>query len=347
MTLLYILAFVLLCIALNQLFKVFELSRDLRGEKLYKTNDSDNKFNGRAMFLFMLLFFGFFLWQIDAYWYRILPKSASEHGNKIDALMMANYWLVILVFFVVNGFLFYFAWRYHGKKDRKAEYILHNNKLEMLWTVVPAIALAFIIIFGLKYWNEIMKRDNDPNPVQIELYAKQFDWTARYPGKDNKFGIDDYMQIDGSNPVGLDTNDVNCHDDILVKNEFHIPKGREVIFTFRSRDIIHSAFMPHFRAQMNCVPGQITNFRFKPTFTTAEMRKDAHVQKNIDEVNAIRVKRGEDPIEFDYLLLCNKICGASHYNMQMKIVVDNEADYDAWLAKQPTRKPTAKATAQK
>ena len=341
MTLLYILAFVLLCIALNQLFRVFELSRDLRGEALYKTHDSDNKFNGRGMLLFMFVFFGFFLWQIDQYYYRILPKSASEHGNKIDALLNANYALIVLVFFVVNGFLFYFAWKYHGTKDRKAEYILHNNKLEMLWTTVPAIALAFIIIFGLKYWNEIMKRDNDPNPLKIELYAKQFDWTARYAGKDNQFGLDDYMQIDGSNPVGLDTNDVRCHDDILVKNEFHIPVGKEVVFQFRSRDIIHSAYMPHFRAQMNCVPGQITSFRFKPTITTAEMRKDAHVKRNIDEINGMRVKKGEDPIDFDYLVLCNKICGASHYNMQIKIVVESESDYNAWIAKQKTFKAIA------
>jgi cytochrome c oxidase subunit 2 len=341
MTLLYILAFVLLCIALNQLFRVFELSRDLRGEQLYVTHDSDNKFNGRAMLLFMFAFFGFFIWQMDQYYYRILPKSASEHGNKIDALLDANYLLVVAIFFIVNGFLFYFAWRYHGTKDRKAEYILHNNKLEMLWTTVPAIALAFIIIFGLKYWNEIMKRDNDPNPLKIELYAKQFDWTARYAGKDNQFGIDDYMQIDGSNPVGLDTNDARCHDDILVKNEFHIPVGKEIVFSFRSRDIIHSAFMPHFRAQMNCVPGQITSFRFKPIFTTAEMRKDKHVIENITEINAIRTKKGEDPIEFDYLVLCNKICGASHYNMQMKIVVESESDFNAWLAKQKTIKPIA------
>jgi len=341
MTLLYILAFVLLCIALNQLFRVFELSRDLRGEQLYKTHDSDNRFNGRGMLLFMFCFFAFFLWQIDQYYYRILPKSASEHGYKIDALLNANYALVILVFFVVNGFLFFFAWKYHGTKDRKAEYILHNNKLEMLWTTVPAIALAFIIIFGLKYWNEIMKRNNDPNPLKIELYAKQFDWTARYAGKDDQFGIDDYMQINGSNPVGLDTNDTRCYDDILVKNEFHIPVNKEIVFSFRSRDIIHSAFMPHFRAQMNCVPGQITSFRFKPVITTAEMRKDPHVKRNIDEINGIRAKKGEDPIEFDYLVLCNKICGASHYNMQMKIVVESEADYNAWLAKQKTIKPIA------
>ena len=211
----------------------------------------------------------------------------------------------------------------------------------MLWTTVPAIALAFIIIFGLKYWNEIMKRNNDADPVKIELYAKQFDWTARYAGKDNQFGIDDYMQINGSNPVGLDTNDARSNDDILVKNEFHIPVNKEVIFQFRSRDIIHSAFMPHFRAQMNCVPGQITSFRFKPTITTAEMRQDPHVKRNIDEINAMRAKKGEDPIDFDYLVLCNKICGASHYNMQIKIVVESESDYNAWIAKQPTRKGKA------
>ena len=341
MTLLYILALILLCIALNQLFRVFELSRDLRGEELYKVNDNDNKFNGRAMLLFMVVFFGFFIWQVQKYGHMVLPKSASEHGDKIDGLMHANYALIVFVFFVVNGFLFFFAWKYHGRKGRKAEYILHNNKLEMLWTTVPAIALAFIIIFGLKYWNEIMKRDVDPNPIKIELYAKQFDWTARYAGKDNQFGLDDYMQINGSNPVGLDTNDVRCFDDLLVKNEFHIPVNKEVVFQFRSRDIIHSAFMPHFRAQMNCVPGQVTTFRFKPTITTADMRKDEHVKRNIDEINAIRAKKGEDPIEFDYLVLCNKICGASHYNMQMKIVVESESDYNAWLANQKTFKAIA------
>jgi cytochrome c oxidase subunit 2 len=149
------------------------------------------------------------------------------------------------------------------------------------------------------------------------------------------------MQISGSNPVGVDTNDVAYNDDILVKNEFHIPKGREVVFQFRSRDVIHSAYMPHFRAQMNCVPGQVTSFRFKPTISTAEMRKDPQVMRNIDEINSIRVKKGEDPIEFDYILLCNKICGASHYNMQMKIVVDEPKDYETWLAKQKPVKAVA------
>ncbi|MBS1645738.1 MAG: cytochrome c oxidase subunit II [Bacteroidetes bacterium] len=341
MILLYIVAFILLCIACNQLFKVFELSRDLRGEPLYKVTDSDNQFSGRTFLLFGIVFFGFFFWQLIEWGHKLLPKSASEHGEKIDALMNANWAIVITVFLVVNGLLFFFAWKYRGRKDHKASYISHNNKLEMIWTVIPAIALAFIIIFGLKYWNEIMKKGSDPNPVKIELYAKQFDWTARYAGKDNEFGIDNYLQISGANSVGLDTNDARCNDDILVKNEFHIPIGRDVEFQFRSRDVIHSALMPHFRAQMNCVPGQVTSFRFKPTITTVDMRKDPQVIRNIEEINALRAKRGDDPIEFDYLLLCNKVCGASHYNMQMKIVVESEADYNAWLAKQKTFKQVA------
>jgi cytochrome c oxidase subunit 2 len=344
MTLLYILAFVLLCIALNQLFKVVELSRDLKAEKEWRPSEHDNRLNARLMLLFLIAFMWFFVWQIGKYSYRILPISASEHGVKIDWLLDVNYIIVVAIFVIVNVFLFFFAWKYYGRNNVKATYYLHNNKLEMAWTVIPAIGLAFIIVFGLKYWNEIMRLNEDPNPVKIELYAKQFDWTARYAGNDKQFGIDDYMQISGSNPVGLDTNDTHCHDDILVKNEFHIPIGREIVFQFRSRDIIHSAFMPHFRAQMNCVPGQVTNFRFKPTITTAEMRKNPHVKVNIDEINGMRIKRGEDPIEFDYVLLCNKICGASHYNMQMKIVVESEKDFNEWLAKQPTIK---KATASK
>lgn len=341
---LYIVALLLLCIALNQLFKVVELSRDLKTEKEWKPKESDNRLNGRLMMIFLVTFMWFFVWQIYKFGGdRILPVSASEHGPKIDWLLNVNYAIIIVVFVITSVFLFFFAWKYYGRDNAKAAFYHHNNKLEMIWTVIPAIGLAFIIVFGLKYWNEIMKRDNDPNPVKVELYVKQFDWTARYAGKDNKFGIDDYMQISGTNPVGIDTNDVACHDDIIVKNEFHLPKGQEVVFQFRSRDVIHSAYMPHFRAQMNCVPGQVTAFRFKPTLTTAEMRKDPQVMRNIAEINAIRVKRGDDPIEFDYVLICNKICGASHFNMPMKIVVDEPKDYEAWLAKQKTFKGPAPA----
>ncbi|MGZ4038616.1 MAG: cytochrome c oxidase subunit II, partial [Bacteroidia bacterium] len=263
------------------------------------------------------------------------------HGIKIDQLWDANMWLIIVVFLVTNFFLFYFSYKYRGNTKNTAKFFAHDNKLEMLWTIVPAVALAFIIIFGLKYWNEIMDDPNEPNRVTIELYAKQFDWTARYAGKDGKLGETDYRQIGGSNSVGMDTSDAAGYDDILIKNEFHIPVGREIEFKMRSRDVIHSAYMPHFRAQMNCVPGMITQFKFKPIKTTAEMRKDPYVIQMMAGINKERAKQGKEPVEFDYLLLCNKICGASHYNMQMNIVVDTEKDYNEWIAKQKSFKAVA------
>jgi cytochrome c oxidase subunit II len=343
MKLLILIGLVLLIIAAHQLMRVIELSRELKKTKEWQVNEKDNRFNGKAMLTFMFLFFGFFFWQVNRWGDKSLPPSASEHGIKIDALWDYNMYLVIAVFLVVNAFLFFFAYKYSGKDNRKATFFAHSNKLEMLWTIIPALALTFIIIFGLKYWNEITEEATDTDKITIELYAKQFDWTARYAGKDRKLGTTDFRQIDGSNPVGMDTTDADGNDDILIKNEFHIPVGRQIEFKMRSRDVIHSAFMPHFRQQMNCVPGMVTFFKFKPIRTTADMRKDPYVIKMMDGINKQRAKEGKEAVEFDYLLLCNKICGASHYNMQMNVVVDTQADYDAWIAKQKSFKALAVA----
>lgn len=341
MKLLVLLAIVLLVIAGHQLLRIIELSRGLKKTKEWQLTNSDNNMMGKAMMVFMVLFFGFFFWQVNRWKDITLPASASEHGQKIDVLMNANMMLIIFVFLVTNFFLFLFAYKYRGNSNNKATFFAHSNKLEMLWTIIPAVALAFIIIFGLKYWNEIMADPTDTNRVTVELYAKQFDWTARYPGKDGKLGTTDYRQIGGTNSVGLDTSDVLGNDDILVKNEFHIPVGREVEFLMRSRDVIHSAYMPHFRAQMNCVPGLVTAFKFKPIKTTEEMRKDPYVIQLMEGINKQREKDGKEPVQFDYTLLCNKICGASHYNMQMNIIVESEKDYNDWLAKQKPVKAVA------
>lgn len=341
MSLLVLLAIVLLIIAGHQLLRIIELSRGLKKTKEWQVTDSDNNMMGKAMIVFMVLFFAFFFWQVQRWIDRSLPPAASEHGALIDQLWDANIYLITFVFLVTNFFLFWFAFKYRGNSKNQAVFYPHNNKIEMLWTVVPAVALTFIIIFGLKYWNEIMKEANDPNRVSIELYAKQFDWTARYSGKDGKLGETDFRQINGSNSVGMDTADVAGFDDIIVKNEFHIPVGREIEFSMRSRDVIHSAYMPHFRAQMNCVPGMITYFKFKPTKTTAEMRKDPYTVKMMAGINKQRALENKEPIEFDYLLLCNKICGVSHFNMQMSLIVDTEADYNAWIAKQKAVKTVA------
>ncbi|MCU0360847.1 MAG: cytochrome c oxidase subunit II [Bacteroidia bacterium] len=341
MNLLVLLAIILLIVAGHQLLKVIELSRGLKKTKEWQISDADNNLMGKAMLWFMVVFFAFFFWQVNRWMDRSLPPAASEHGVKVDLLWDANIYLITFVFLVTNFFLFWFAYKYRGNSKAKAEFIAHNNKLELLWTVVPAIALAFVIIFGLKYWNEIMAPSNEENKIIVELYAKQFDWTARYPGKDNVLGETDYRQINGSNPVGMDTSDVKGKDDILVRNEFHIPVGTEIELRMRSRDVIHSAYLPHFRAQMNCVPGMITYFKFKPTKTTAEMRKDPYVIKMMAGINAQRAKENKEPVEFDYLLLCNKICGASHYNMQMNVIVESLADFKLWRAQKAASKTVA------
>jgi cytochrome c oxidase subunit 2 len=341
MSFLVLLAIVLLIIAGHQLLRIIELSRGLKKTKEWQLTDNDNDMMGKAMLLFMILFFVFFFWQVDRWMERSLPPAASIHGAKIDALWDANMYLITVIFLITNFFLFWFAYKYRGNSRKVAHYYPHNNKLELLWTVVPAVALAFIIIFGLKYWNEIMEDANDPKRVVVELYGKQFDWTARYPGQDGKLGETDYRQIDGANAVGQDTSDVAGFDDLLARNEFHIPVGREVELQIRSRDVIHSVYLPHFRAQMNAVPGMITYFKFTPTKTTAEMRKDPYVIKMMEGINKQREKDGNEAVEFDYLLLCNKICGASHFNMQMNVVVDTEADYQAWIKKMKPRKTVA------
>ena len=251
MNLLVLLAIVLLIIAGHQLLRIIELSRGLKKTKEWQITDNDNNMMGKAMVAFMVLFFAFFFWQVARWMDRSLPPAASVHGEKIDVLWDANMYLITFVFLVTNAVLFIFTYKYRGNSANKATFFPHNNKLEMLWTVVPAVALAFIIIFGLKYWNEITAEAKDPNRVVVELYAKQFDWTARFAGKDGKLGATDFRQITGINAVGKDTTDMLGFDDILVRNEFHIPVGREIELSMRSRDVIHSAYLPHFRAQMN------------------------------------------------------------------------------------------------
>ena len=303
-------------IAIAQIIRVFELAAQLKGSREENISTADNRMNGTLFLLFLFVLFGFVGYSLVKWGPLLLPESASEHGVAVDNLMNFNLAIIGLVFFGVQLVLFWFAFKYYKKNDgRKAEYFLHSNKLEMLWTSVPAVVLAIIIIYGLTTWNKIMGPVSE-EAINIELYAKQFDWTARYAGNDNKLGAANFRLIEGSNALGLDAKDEYGQDDIIVKGEILIPVNREINFLMRSRDVIHSAFMPHFRAQMNCVPGMVTQFHFTPTITTAEMRE----------------KTGNP--EFNYILLCNKICGAAHYNMQMDIIVVSEEEYNKWISEQ-------------
>ena len=343
-TLLVLIVVVLLAVALWQLTKIFDLTQvGVKVNDSQVASDNDNKINGYLMFAFLgFIYLTTIYCFINYGHFPLIGNSASMHGPELDNLMVISMIVIFIVQTITQALLHYFAFKYRGREGQKALYFSDSNKLEFIWSVIPAIVLAVLILYGLYAWTNIMfvSEDDDKDAIVIELYAQQFNWEARYSGEDGVLGKANVRYIEGVNNLGVDLSDPNAQDDFASK-ELHLPKGRRVIFKIRSQDVLHSAYMPHFRAQMNCVPGMVTNFSFIPTVTTAEMRENPEIVEKVTNINAIRTKKsavlianGEtalDPYTFDYLLLCNKICGASHYNMQMKIVVDSPEDFKAWL----------------
>jgi len=297
--------------------------------------DKDNDIHGKLFLIFLIGFYvlmGYCLFFMND---MMLPESASVEGEHDDNLFLISFILIGIVQFATQGLLFFFSYKYRGINNRKALFYADSHKLETIWTTIPTIVLTGLIGYGLWTWNTVMDLSNAKDPLVIEVYAKQFQWEARYAGADNTLGRGNVRNIKGINTMGVDMTDVNSADDIPVR-ELHLPKGRKIVFKFRSQDVLHSAYMPHFRAQMNCVPGMVTEFGFTPKFTTEEMRVQEETVRKVDRINKVRKAKGEEAYTFDYLLLCNKICGASHYNMQMKIVVEEEAAFNSWLAQQKT-----------
>lgn len=336
---------VLVAIAVWQLAKIFELSQLTTGKKSDTTiaDDEDNKYNGYLLFAFLVFIYGITIFSFSKYGKMVLPMPASEHGVDYDRLMWISFAIIFIVQTITQFLLHYFGYKYRGEKGKKALFYADNDKLELIWTIIPVITLAALILYGLYSWTNIMDINDEGDPLVVELYAQQFNWTARYGGEDNVLGDASarLIDIDKANILGIDESDPNAVDDIIVK-ELHLPVGRKVNFYMRSQDVLHSAYMPHFRAQMNCVPGMVTQFSFTPTVTTEEMRLQPEIIDKVKRTNKIRAERaaaGEensDPWEFDYVLLCNKICGKSHYNMQMKIIVESEKDFQKWLDSQKT-----------
>lgn len=375
-----LLVIVLGVVALAQLMRVYELSSKLTKKVESDISNRDNRFNAKMMMVFMVVLFAGFIWLMLKYGWTGRGMAASVHGRETDWLLSLNFIIIIGVFFLTNGLLFGFAYKYVKKPGVPALYYPHNNKLEMIWTVVPAVVLAVIIILGLRVWNTT----TDPaskEAVRIELFAKQFDWTARYSGIDNTLGRFDYkLTIDENNPLALMTtatidsaiqymenglnnnksihylestlNDPNtvmktddrdlmmvelsrrerlirmlyqmkkrhdskvdpsAYDDVIQSDTLYLCVDQDYELNFRSKDVIHSAYFPHFRVQMNAVPGMTTRFKFTPDVTTEEMRE---------------IKENED---FNYVLMCNKICGGAHYKMKMMVEVLDAKTYDEWM----------------
>jgi cytochrome c oxidase subunit 2 len=374
---------------------------------------NQNNVNKWTMLIFMVVGLAAAIWEFGAHGKHILlNNSASEHGIDYDSMFTITLIVTSIVFFATQFLLFWFSFKYAHKDGQKALYLAHNNRLEVFWTIIPAIVLTLLVLRGHQTWRSVVyaEENNKGKIHSIEVFAYQFGWKARYAGEDGIMGIADYKFISGKNELGLAfkpevdslivelraqieaeklvINDIksgaalaalktsyteveNLRDyknmeslqkeidalnngekmdeaeasikrktkqidrilaiqnnskqfastfngaanDDIVTQEIHIAKDSLVTFNFRSKDIIHSAWLPHMRAQMNVVPGMPTKFTFRPTKSTLEAKKEF----------------GET---FEYYLYCNKICGVSHYNMKIKVVVETQAEVNAWLATQ-------------
>lgn len=304
---------VLIFVVIFQIAKASEYVSILKGEK--KTRQQSNRVNGFLLIAFLVLgLIGVYLCH-DSLQAKIITEAASEQGKGIDEMIKTTLIITGIVFVITQILLFWFAFKYQEKEGRKAFYFPHNNKLELIWTVIPAIALTILVAFGLRHWFRITS-DAPKDAMVVEITGKQFNWLIRYPGKDGQLGRKDFKNInDANNPVGQDWEDQLNKDDYMA-TEMHLVVNKPVKLIIGSRDVIHDVGLSHFRLKMDAVPGIPTTLWFTPTTTTAKMRETTG--------NA----------DFVYEISCDQMCGAGHYSMKANIVVETQAEYDAWAAKQ-------------
>jgi len=311
----YVLLFLLVCVVVaivGKVLKVYDLSLKMQGKKGINWNN----IIGVICLLFLVAGLYGAYWSFAVQGSGILPEAASEHGHKIDAMFWITTAICTFVFVITQILLFGFLFQYRGSDKRKGYYYPHNNTIEKIWTIIPAIVLTILVVFGFFTWRDVMNTAEKPGDINIDVTGHQFEWLLRYPGKDGKLGAVNYQLFySASNNLGVDFKDKNSFDDQRA-DTLVLPVNRSIRLNLHAQDVIHSVYLPHFRTQMNAVPGLPTFFKFTPTITTAEMRH-----------------RLDDP-GFNYLLYCNKICGGGHYNMQKVVVVVTESEYQDWLSHQ-------------
>lgn len=307
---------VLVLAILYMIFRIGNLIGVAKGETDDGVDEDANNINA-------WLFLGFLVFSlVGFYWYSFanikqfeLPV-ASEHGVVTDNLFWLTMWVVIGSFTIIFIGLFWFTFAYRYDKNRRAQFFADDHKLELVWTIIPAIVLAALIFGGLDAWSDITRKADD-NAEVIEVIGQQFAWTIRYPGvKDKELGRQNYKLIDNvGNEFGLDLTDKNSFDDFKAL-ELHLPVNKEVLLKIRAKDVLHSVFLPHFRVKMDAVPGIITNFKFTPTVTTEQMREQ------LGNPN------------FNYEMACTEICGQGHFSMRLLVVVHTQKEFEEWKAAQ-------------
>ncbi|NNE78250.1 MAG: cytochrome c oxidase subunit II, partial [Pricia sp.] len=207
-TVLILMVLALVAIAIWQMTKIFELSQ-LKAETSQIANDSDNKTNGYLLFAFMVFTYLITIFSFWRYGKFLLPEASSEHGSEYDYLLLVSFVIIFIVQFITQFLLHYFGYKYRGKKENKALFYADNDRLEFIWTIIPVIVLAGLILWGLYTWTNIMDVNDEDDPLIVELYAQQFNWTVRYGGEDNVLGKANVRMIDinKANVLGLDESD--------------------------------------------------------------------------------------------------------------------------------------------
>lgn len=306
---------VLVFVIIYQIGKASEYAVVLRGEEKVKAQAN------RAISVLLLVMFGLGVWGIwecnEMFKDKMLPIAACKTGENYDAMFNITVMVTGIVFFLTQFLLFWFCFKYRASDTRKSFYFPHNNKLEILWTTIPAIVMAILVAIGLRNWFDVTSVAPAEATV-VEIVGKQFNWIIRYPGKDNELGKRDFRKIDDANNVlGLDWSDPHNNDDVVLQNgELHVVVGKPVKLLIGSRDVIHDVGLPHFRMKMDAVPGITTTLWFTPTITSDSMKL---ITKNPD---------------FVYEIACDQLCGKGHYSMRGTVIVHSQADYDKWMAAQ-------------
>ncbi|HJW13159.1 MAG TPA: cytochrome c oxidase subunit II [Thermoanaerobaculia bacterium] len=226
------------------------------------------------------------------FWLR-LPEGVSSYSGKIDGIFRLILWITGIIFVVVEFLLLFFLFRYRHREGRRARYTHGNNRLEVIWTIIPAFICVVLALLSRRSWAEI-KQQIPHDAMQVEIQAEQFAWNIRYPGPDGKFGTSD---------------------DIVTLNQLHFPVGRPVVATLRSKDVIHSFFLPEFRVKQDAVPGMSTRIWF----------------------DAMRVGHWE--------IACAELCGLGHYRMKGFVTVETPEEFEKWLAEQAAQNAPAAASA--
>ncbi|HEY8657432.1 MAG TPA: cytochrome c oxidase subunit II [Hanamia sp.] len=317
---------VLVFLVIFQISKASEYVSVLKGEE--KSRQQNNKINGFFMISFLILGLIGVWWCNKLYYPKtLLPiGSASLEGKSIDTMMWITIAVTGLVFFITQILLFWFSFKYQESNKRKPLYFTHNNKLELIWTGIPAIVLTVLVVFGLKYWFKFTA-EAPKNSQLIEITGHQFGWEIRYPGKDGVLGRKNYKLTDPAkdNPLGIDWADAASHDDIHVATTMHVVVNKPVKLVINSQDVIHDVGLPQFRMKMDAVPGTPTTLWFTPIFTTKEMQ----------------AKTGNP--DFVYEISCDQMCGKGHFTMRGVIVVETQKEFNEWMIKQRPEYIKAKA----